>query len=142
MINLKKLLLLPIGLIVSAAGCAGIGPNATYYMGTTSFHYDPSYSPYMVKLNGIEIGGGGGGMNTSAVKLGPQEIKWEESNSDKFHQAKNQVTLTKDDLKGMKYLAVHIYPDDTIEIKTSNNLPDPTDKGLKWREQIRKTIQK
>ena len=134
--NLKKILLLPIGLMVSAAGCAGIGPNATYYMGTTSFHYDPSYSPYMVKLNGIEIGGGGG-MNTSAVKLGPQEIKWEESNSDKFHQVKNQVTLTKDDLKGMKYLAVHIYPDDTVEISTSNAWPSPKEKGLKWLEQLK-----
>lgn len=49
--NIKKLVLLPISLVFSAAGCAGIGPNASYYMGTTSFHYDPSYSPYMVKLN-------------------------------------------------------------------------------------------
>ena len=141
--NLKKLLLLPIGLVVSAAGCAGIGPNATYYMATTSFLYDLSYNSYNVNLNGKEIGGGfGGARTTTEVRLGTQEIKWEESNSKKQHQAKNQVTLTKDDLKGMKYLAVHIYPDDTIEIKTSNNLPDPTDKGLKWREQIRKTIQK
>ena len=114
--NLKKILLLPISLVLSTAGCAGIGPNATYYMGTTSFKYDPTYVSYMVKLNGTEIGGGGSGMNTSAVKLGPQDIKWEESNSDKLHQAKNQITLTKDDLKGMKYLAVHLYPDDTVEI--------------------------
>ena len=135
--NIKKLLLLPISLVFSAAGCAGIGPNATYYMGTTSFHYDPSYSPYMVKLNGSEIGGGGGGMNTSPVKIGPQEITWEESNSYKLHQAKNQVTLTKEDLNGMKYLAVHLYPDDTVEITTSNNWPNATEKGLKWREKIR-----
>ena len=135
--NIKKLLLLPISLIFSAAGCVGIGPNATYYMGTTSFHYDPSYSPYMVKLNGSEIGGGGGGMNTSPVKIGLQEIRWEESNSYKLHQAKNQVTLTKEDLNGMKYLAVHLYPDDTVEITTSNNWPNATEKGLKWREKIR-----
>ena len=134
--NLKKLLLLPIGLIVSAAGCAGIGPNATYYMGTTSFHYDPSYSPYMVKLNGIEIGGGGG-MNTSAVKLGPQDIKWKDAKTGEIHTAKNQVTLTKNELKGMKYLAVHLYPDDTIEFTTSNAWPDSTEKGLKWREKLR-----
>ena len=133
--NLKKLLLLPIGLIVSAAGCAGIGPNATYYMGTTSFHYDPSYSPYMVKLNGIEIGGGG--MNTSAVKLGPQDIKWKDAKTGEIHTAKNQVTLTKNELKGMKYLAVHLYPDDTIEFTTSNAWPDSTEKGLKWREKLR-----
>ena len=140
--NLKKLLLLPIGLIVSAAGCAGIGPNATYYMGTTSFHYDPSYSPYMVKLNGIEIGGGGGGMNTSAVKLGPQDIKWKDAKTGEIHTAKNQVTLTKNELKGMKYLAVHLYPDDTVEFTTSNQWPNATEKGLKWQDQMRKTIKK
>lgn len=135
--NLKKLLLLPISLVFSVTGCAGIGPNATYYMGTTSFHYDPSYSPYMVKLNGSEIGGGGGGMNTSPVKIGLQEIRWEESNSYKLHQAKNQVTLTKEDLNGMKYLAVHLYPDDTVEITTSNNWPNPTEKGVKWLNQLK-----
>ena len=81
-------------------------------------------------------------MNTSAVKLGPQDIKWEESNSDKLHQAKNQITLTKDDLKGMKYLAVHLYPDDTVEISTSNAWPIPNEKGLKWQDQMRKTIKK
>ena len=37
--NIKKLILLPISLVFSAAGCAGIGPNATYYMGTTSAKY-------------------------------------------------------------------------------------------------------
>lgn len=135
--NLKKILLLPISLALSTAGCAGIGPNATYYMATTSFNYDPTYTSYMVRLNGHEIGGGfGGGVSTSPVKLGPQIVTWEESNSDKIHRAKNQVVLTKEDLKGMKYLAVHLYPDDTIEIKTSNNWPEPTEKGAKWRTQI------
>ena len=135
--NLKMLLLIPISLIFSAAGCVGIGPNATYYMGTTSFHYDPSYSPYMVKLNGSEIGGGGGGMNTSPVKIGLQEITWKDSKTGEIHSAKNQVIITKEQLKGMKYLAAHIYPDDTVEITTSNNWPTATEKGLKWREKIK-----
>ena len=134
----KKIFLLPISLLLSTVGCAGIWPNATYYMATTSFHYDPNYNAYMVKLNGHEIGGGfGGGLNTSPVKLGPQIVTWEESNSDRMHQAKNQVILTKEDLKGMKYLAVHLYPDDTIEITTSNNWPDPTEKGLKSLNKLR-----
>ena len=136
--KLKKIFLLPISLVLSTVGCAGVGPNATYYMATTSFKYDPTYVSYMVKLNGHEIGGGfGGGLNTSPVKLGPQIVTWEESNSDRMHQAKNQVILTKEDLKGMKYLAVHLYPDDTIEITTANNWPDPTEKGLKWLNQLR-----
>ena len=135
--NIKKLILLPISLVFSAAGCAGIGPNASYYMGTTSFHYDPSYSPYMVKLNGSEIGGGGGGMNTSLVKIGPQTITWKDAKTGEIHSAKNQVIITKEQLKGKKYLAAHLYPDDTIEIITSLNWPVPTEKGLKWREKIK-----
>ncbi|NHB57554.1 hypothetical protein [Acinetobacter shaoyimingii] len=140
--NIRKVLFLPLGFMLSAVGCAGIGPNATYYMGTTSFHYDPTYSPYMVKLSGSEIGGGGGGMNTSPVKVGPQVITWGESNSKRTHQAKNQVILTKEQLRGMKYLALHLYPDDTVEVTTSNSWPNPTAKGLKWREKIRNSGRK
>ena len=134
--NIKKLVLLPISLVFSAAGCAGIGPNASYYMGTTSFHYDPSYSPYMVKLNGSEIGGGGGGMNTSPVKIGPQTITWKDAKTGEIHSAKNQVIITKEQLKGKKYLAVHLYPDDSIEITTSNNWPNPTVKGNAWYDRL------
>jgi len=136
--SLKKILLFPVSLMLSAAGCAGIGPNATYNMGITSFNYSLDYTSYMVKLNGHEIGAGfGGGMSTEPVKIGPQVITWEESASDKIHKAKNQVIITKAQLKGKKYLAVHLYPDDTVEITTSNNWPDPTEKGLKWQEKMR-----
>lgn len=107
--SLKKILLFPVSLMLSAAGCAGIGPNATYNIAATSFNYDPSYTSYMVKLNGSEIGGGfGGGTNTASVKIGPQIVTWGETNSKKKHVAKNQVILTKEQLKGKKYLAVHI----------------------------------
>ncbi|EHU1360593.1 TPA: hypothetical protein ACHKB2_001508 [Acinetobacter baumannii] len=137
--SLKKILLLPVSLMLSAAGCAGIGPNATYYMGTTSFQYFTSYHAYMTELNGEEIGGGfGGGMNTSPVKIGSQVITWGETNSKRKHVAKNQVVLTKEQLKGKKYLAVHIYPDETVEITTSNDWPKPTEKGLKLLDQLRK----
>jgi hypothetical protein len=57
-------------LALSTAGCAGIGPNATYYMATTSFNYDPTYTSYMVRLNGHEIGGGFGGYEYFSSKIG------------------------------------------------------------------------
>lgn len=98
---LNKILLLPMSLMLSMAGCASFGPNATYNMGTTSFNYSLDYTSYMVKLNGHEIGAGfGGGMSTEPVKIGPQVITWEESASDKIHKAKNQVIITKAQLKG------------------------------------------
>ncbi|MEB3755058.1 hypothetical protein, partial [Acinetobacter sp. MD2(2019)] len=104
--NIKMLLLLPLGFVFTAAGCAGIGPNATYYMGTTSFKYDPTYVSYMVQLGGHEIGGGfGGGMMTSPVKVGPQTVTWKDAKTGERHFAKNQVIITKEQLKGKKYLA-------------------------------------
>ena len=137
MMTLKKVFALLVALPFSLVGCAGLGPNAAYYIGTTSFQYDPSYSAYMTKLNGKEIGGGfGGGMNTSEVKLGPQIITWRDAKTGQNHTAKNQVILTRDQLKGKKYLAAHLYPDDTVEITTSNDWPEPTEKGLKWLKQL------
>ncbi|MFI8145595.1 hypothetical protein [Acinetobacter sp. ABJ_C5_2] len=136
--SLKKILLLPISLMLSMAGCAGIGPNATYDMATTSFNYDPSYNSYMVKMNGSVIGGGFGNATlTSSIKVGEQVITWKDANTGEKHAAKNQVIITKEQLKGKKYLAAHLYPDDTVEIITSNNWPDPTEKGLKWQEKMR-----
>lgn len=120
------------------AGCAGIGPNATYNIGATSFHYDLSYNAYMVELNGKEIGGGfGGGTNVEPIKVGQQVITWKDSHTGELHTAKNAVVITKDQLKVKKYLAAHLYPDDTVEITTSNDLPDPTRKGLEWMEKQR-----
>ena len=117
--NLKKLLLLPIGLVFSVAGCAGIGPNATYYMATTSFNYNPTYTSYMVELNGYEIGSGfGGGITTVPVRLGTQTVTWKDAQTGEIHTARNSVVMSKEQLRGKKYLAAHLYPDDTIEITT------------------------
>lgn len=91
--SLKKFLLLPISLAFSAAGCAGIGPNATYYMGTTSVNYNPSYNTYDVKLNNHIIGGALGSMNTSPVILGLQNVTWKDAKTGELHTAKNQVFL-------------------------------------------------
>ena len=54
------------------------------------------------------------------------------------HNATNEDSLTKEDINGMKYLAVHLYPDDSIEISTSNNWPNPTVKGNAWYDRLTK----
>ena len=137
--NFKKITALLIAISMSLAGCVGIRPNATYYMGTTSFNYDPAYNSYMVELNDAGIGGGFGNSTTVApIKVGSQIVTWKDSKTGELHTAKNQLVIRKEQLKGKKYLALHMYPDDTVEITTSNKLPDPTKKGMKWREQIRK----
>ncbi len=76
-------------------------------------------------------------MNTSSVKAGPQTVTWKDAKTGELHSAKNQVIISREQLKGMRYLTAHLYPDDTVEITTSNNWPTPTDKGLKWREKIK-----
>ncbi len=64
-------------------------------------------------------------------------MTWKDTNTGELHTAKNQLTIVKEQLKGKKYLALHMYPDDTVEITTSNDLPDPTQKGLEWMEKQR-----
>ncbi|MGE8645839.1 hypothetical protein [Acinetobacter vivianii] len=135
----KKVFALLTAIPLGLAGCAGIGPNATYYMATTSFKYDPRYTDYMLLLNGSEIGGGLGNVtSTNLIKVGPQTVTWKDSKTGELHQSTNQLVIQKEQLKNKKYLALHIYPDDTVEVTTSDNLPDPTEKGMKWREQLRK----
>ena len=137
--KLKKMMLLPVSLTLGLAGCMGIGLNKTYVLTTTSFSYDPGYLSYMVMMNGEEMGGGfGRATKRSGVILGRQNITWGEGNSKRKHQAINVVNLSKEDLRNKRYLAVHLYPDDSVEITTSNDLPDPTQKGLDWRDKLRK----
>lgn len=139
----KSKLIMPISLAISLAGCVGLGPHKTYYMGTTSFLYDLSYNSYMVKLNGSEVGGGfGGALNSAPVKLGAQVVTWKDAKTGEIHRSKNIVELHRRDLKGKHYLAVHLYPDDTIEITSSENWPQATEKGLAWHEQIRQSLKK
>lgn len=138
LIHPKKGILIPV-IIFALIGCASIGPNATYYMGIVSFNYNPAYASCMVKLNGTEIGGGyGRSMNTSPVKVGTQIVTWRDAKTGQVHNATNEVSLVKEDINGMKYLAVHLYPDDSIEISTSNNWPNPTVKGNAWYDRLTK----
>lgn len=135
---LKKIIMLPVTLVLGLVGCS-TGSGKTYVLTTTSFGYDPRYSPYIVQLNGEELGGGfGAATKRSAVITGPQYIKWGEGNSPKKHVAVNIPHLTKEDLKGKSYLAVHLYPDDTVEITLTEgrNMPNATKKGLDWEKKL------
>lgn len=134
--KILKIIILPVTMALSAIGCASA--QSTYTMATTSFNYSPHYSDYMLKLNGEEIGGGfGKAISTNKVYVGKQDLVWGETNSKKLHSSTNAIFLNHNDLKNKKYLAAHIYPDDTVEITTSNNLPTPTEKGLKWLKKLK-----
>ena len=135
--KLKKILLLPIGLVLGIAGCANV-PFSTYHMATTSFNYDPRYVSSDVEANGRMMGGGyGGGIYTNDIKVGPQIITWKDAATGQRHKSTNEVMIHRDQLKGKKYIAFHLYPDDTVEVTTSNDWPDPTEKGAQIRKQLK-----
>lgn len=132
----KKIVMLPITIMMGLVGCS-TGSTKTYVLTTTSYGYDTNYIPYIVELNQEELGGGfGSGTKRSAVLTGSQFVKWGETNSSRKHTAINVPILTSEELKGKKYLAVHLYPDDSVEITLSNELPRATKKGLEWRAKI------
>ena len=88
-----------------------------------------------IMLNGVEVGVGGGGLMTGvAVPLGPQVITWRldgpegmPGNGDTV-KAVNQPVLVRPDNK-LAYLGVHIYPDNTVELVSSEFWPERTDRG-------------
>lgn len=88
-----------------------------------------------VYLNGKFVGDGGGGLMTGvSVTLGPQALTWRldgpkgtPRNGDTV-KAVNQPMLSQPE-KGNRYLGVHIYPDDTVELRSENYWPERTEKG-------------
>ena len=72
--------------------------------------------------------------NVAPIRVGPQTVTWKDTNTGELHTATNQLVISKEQLKGKKYLALHMYPDDTVEVTTSDELPDATEKGLAWME--------
>ena len=90
---------------------------------------------FEVKLNGIEVGAGGGSLMTGvAVPLGPQVITWRDAGTGETTKAINQPVLSRPDSK-MHYLGVHIYPDNTVEVIPERFWPEKTEKGQEINRQ-------
>lgn len=94
-----------------------------------------------IRLNGKDVGGGGGSVITGvAVPLGLQVVTWRldgpegmAGNGDTV-QAVNQPVLVRPDPK-IRYLGVHIYPDNTVEVIPEEFWPEMTERGKALREQ-------
>lgn len=92
-----------------------------------------------VFVNGRDFGGGAGvnGLNSielgASVKLGHQKVTWRYADTGETITAKNIPALNTEDIpKGVKWLALHIYPDDTVEFTFSKGTPGEhtTERGL------------
>lgn len=77
----------------------------------------------------------GAGVKTGIeFALGPKRVSWRLSGprgaprNGETVESKNQLRLD-DIVPGARYLAVHIYPDDTVELLTSVAWPRPSQRG-------------
>ena len=93
---------------------------------------------FAIKLNGIEVGAGGGSVITGvAVPIGPQALTWRDAGTGEKFTAVNQPTLARATPE-MRYLGVHIYPDNTVELVPAPYWPERTERGeainLEWEQ--------
>lgn len=78
----------------------------------------------------------GGGMVTGvSVELGPKTVTWRLSGPAgtprNGETVSNKNSLRLDSVMlGAKYLGIHIYPDDTVELITSIAVPEATQRGI------------
>ena len=90
---------------------------------------------FEVLVNGQEIGAAGpypysgrGSMQGPIFQLGPTKVSWRYSDTGETVHAKNtpmlEIVRSKD-----QFLAVHVYPDDTVELLTSEHFPGLSPSG-------------
>ncbi|WOD20736.1 hypothetical protein [Paraburkholderia kirstenboschensis] len=65
-----------------------------------------------------------------SIPLGPQTLTWRDAGTGNTVEMKNTLNLTDKDVSdNAQYLAIHIYPDDTVEVTFDEYLPTATKRG-------------
>lgn len=73
------------------------------------------------------------------VPLGKQNLTWRDAGSGKTFASKNSLVLTSEKIPAnARYMAIHIYQDETSELTFSRYLPDPTPRGQKILDEAQK----
>jgi hypothetical protein len=75
--------------------------------------------------------GNGGTIGPVSFKAGKKTVKWTLSGGAKTPRVREKITSTFDVINvgaDHRYVAVHIYPDETVFIETSKSIPDPRSK--------------
>lgn len=91
---------------------------------------------FYVPLNGVDIGvasgpphtGNGAMMTGATVPMGTQTVTWRDARSGETCNAANQPVLTRPD-PHMRYLGVHIYPDNAVELIAGPYWPQSSARG-------------
>lgn len=104
-----------------------------------------------VLLSGFDIGvagawagnfSGGGSMSGVSVRYGPHKVSWRlggpegMARNGETVQAANEPALARPPANH-RFLSVHIYPDRTVEIQTSEHFPDKTERGIAMGDELR-----
>jgi hypothetical protein len=71
---------------------------------------------------------GGGTVSGVKLKLGPQKVTWRFTDTGETVAAKNMPEL-KDVPRSARYLAIHIYPDDMVELVPAEYYPGISPRG-------------
>jgi len=86
----------------------------------------------------------GGGIFTGVpFALGPKKVTWR-LDGPKGTPRNGETVANKNPLRldsvvqGAKFLGVHIYPDDTVELTTSVGVPDRTPRGITMAQEHRR----
>jgi hypothetical protein len=130
----RRMLILAGAAIVSISACEGKPMAATVSLDVVLFSY-LSRPIFDVFLNGKDAGDsgaypatGGGTIAGVQVPLGPQMVKWRYADTGETVTAINAPEL-QNVPKNSVFLALHIYPDDTVEIFVSEHYPRPSARG-------------
>lgn len=68
------------------------------------------------------------------VPLGPQVVTWRDAGTGERFAASNRPVLARPDPK-MRYLGVHIYPDNSVDIVPEMFWPERTERGQTFLNQ-------
>lgn len=86
------------------------------------------------ETSGVYPNTGGGTVTNVQLTLGPKKVTWQLGGPEgaprngETVSNKNSLQLL-DVVPGARYLAIHIYPDDTVELTTSVGRPDKSARG-------------
>jgi hypothetical protein len=106
--------------------------------------FDVLLSGFDIGVSGAWAGNfpGGGSMSGVSVKYGPHKVSWRlggpegMARNGETVRAANEPVLARPPADH-RFLCVHVYPDDTVELVTSVHFPNKTERGIAMADALR-----
>lgn len=130
-----------VALLLTLLGCTTRSRTVTLDVVTFNYLNRPIYDVFIDGKSGDSSTAypatGGGTITGVKLRLGPKRVTWKldgkrgTPRSGEVVTEKNLVQLTDVPCDAV-FLAIHIYPDETVELLTSRHYPDATEKASPW----------